>query len=244
MGFGLLLCGYFLLTFMSVGAADYCFITFILGAIITAQALGKLKDYNPRFAWGYAPAGVYGLLAVYHLLLAVDDQFLLGLPVIREAAVLTAVDWATFLCELAMAAVILWSVLELVITIGMEKLRVRSVRNAILTGLWALAQVVMLLFPSFAALENQAPLKLLLLFQLLVYFLNNLLLFSCFRQICPVGEEFGKPSKPSRFKFINDMNARLDEKAERARAEFEANQQKQNGKYSAKNNNRHHKKKK
>lgn len=243
MGFGLLLCAYFILTFMSVGVGNYCFVTYIIGAMIAAQAAGKLKAYNPRFAWVIGFSVAYGLLAVYYTALCVDDWFLLGWP-IRGAVISTVVEWAQFLCELGMTAVILWSSVELSISVGLDKLRVRGIRNGILVGLWAVAQVVMLLFPSFANLDNQAPMKLLFLFQLVLYLLNSLLLFSCFRQICPAGEEFGKPSKPSRFRFVNEINQKLDEKAERARQEFEANRQKQNGKYSAKNNDRHHKKKK
>ena len=79
---------------------------------------------------------------------------------------------------------------------------------------------------------------------LVVYLLNSMFFYSCFSAICPKGEEFGKPSKPSRFKFMNELNRKLDEKNEQARLEYERNLQKQNQKYSAKNNNRHHKKKK
>jgi hypothetical protein len=68
--------------------------------------------------------------------------------------------------------------------------------------------------------------------------------YSCFSAICPQGEEFGKPSKPSRFRFMNELNRKLDEKNEQARLEYERTMQTQNQKYSAKNNNRHHKKKK
>ena len=79
---------------------------------------------------------------------------------------------------------------------------------------------------------------------IVVYFLNSLFLHGCFRHICPAGEEFGKPTKPSRFKFINDINQKLDAKNEQARLEFERNRQQGQQKFSAKNNNRHHKKKK
>ena len=79
---------------------------------------------------------------------------------------------------------------------------------------------------------------------LVVYLLNSFCFYGCFSAICPAGEEFGKPSKPSRFKFINDINRKLDEKNEQARLEYERNLQGSSQKFSAKNNNRHHKKKK
>ena len=84
----------------------------------------------------------------------------------------------------------------------------------------------------------------LFLYLLVVYLLNAICFYGCFSSICPQGEEFGKPSKPSRFKFVNEMNRKLDEKNEQARLEYERNQQQGTQKYSAKNNNRHHKKKK
>ena len=68
MGFGLLLCAYFLFSFMSVAIADYCFATFIIGALVASRAIRGLKDYNPRFGWLYPFAALYGLLAVYHAL--------------------------------------------------------------------------------------------------------------------------------------------------------------------------------
>ena len=102
----------------------------------------------------------------------------------------------------------------------------------------------MLVVPSLAEAGNGALPKVLFLYLLVVYLLNSFCLYGCFSAICPKGEEFGKPSKPSRFRFINEINRKLDEKNEQARLEYEKNQQEKNKKFSAKNNNRHHKKKK
>lgn len=243
MGFGLLLCAYFLFTFMSVGIGDYCFATYIIGAMVAIIAAGKLKDYNPRFNRLYPFAALYGVLAVYFAALVLDDLFLLGLP-IRAAAVGAVVEWLQFVAELGFTLIALWAAGELATSVGLERHRERAYRNMVFTGIGGLAQIVLLAVPSLAEAGNGALPKVLLLYLLVVYLLNSFCFYGCFSAICPKGEEFGKPSKPSRFRFMNEINRKLDEKNEQARLEYERNQQQSNQKYSAKNNNRHHKKKK
>lgn len=243
MGFGLLLCTYFLLTFMSVAIGDYCFATYIIAAMVGLKAVGGLKDYNPRFAWLYPFLAVYGLLSVFHAARVLDDLFLWNLP-IHDGIAHTLGEWIRFVAELGFTLIALWSSAELAASVGLNRHRERSYRNMVFTGIWGVAQIVLLLVPALAAIGNGTLQKILLLYLLVVYLLNSICFYSCFSAICPAGEEFGKPSKPSRFKFINDINRKLDEKNEQARLEYEKNQQQANQKYSAKNNNRHHKKKK
>lgn len=243
MGLGLLLCAYFLLTFMSAGAGDYCFLTYILGAAIAIRAVGKLKPYNPRFRWLLPAAALYGVLAVYYALGIVNDLFLWSLP-LGTWWVTTLVNWGRFLTELGFAAVTLWSLAELAASVGLEKRKGKALRNLSFVGVWAVAQLVLLAVPALANAGNQALLKVLFLYQLILYFLNSVVIYGCFSAICPQGEEFGKESKPSRFRFINEMNRKLDEKNERARLEYEQKKAQDEQKFSAKNNNRHHKKKK
>jgi hypothetical protein len=243
MGFGLLLCAYFLFTFMSVAIGDYCFAAFIIGAMVAAKAVGGLKDYNPRFNWLYPFAALYGLLAIYFAARMLDGLFLWNLP-LYTPLVEGIVEWVKFGTELGFTVIALWSSAEIAASVGLDKHRERAVRNIVFTGIWAVAQVVMLAVPTLATAGGGALQAVLFLYLLLVYLLNAFCLYKCFSSICPQGEEFGKPTKPSRFKFMNELNRKLDEKNEQARLEYEREQQKQNQKYSAKNNNRHHKKKK
>ena len=243
MGFGLLLCSYFLLSFMSVGIQDYCFATYILSAIVATRAIGGLKDYNPRFTWLYPFTVIYGLLAVFYALRTLDLLFLWDLPLLHEGILVTVVDWVHFIGELGFTLIALWSSAELAASVGLDKHRLRGYRNMVFTGIWGLAQLVLLAVPSLAVAGNGALPTVLLLYLLVIYFLNSFCFYRCFVSICPAGEEFGKPTKPSRFKFMNEINRKLDEKSEQARLEFEQKQQ-QKQKFSAKNNNRHHKKKK
>lgn len=243
MGFGLLLCAYFLFTFMSVAIGDYCFATFIIGAMVAAKAISGLRDYNPRFNWLYPFAALYGLLAIYFATKMLDGLLLWNLPLYSPLTE-SIVEWVKFGTELGFTVIALWSSSEIAASVGLDKHRERAVRNVIFTAIWAVGQAVLLAVPALAEAGNGALMKVLLLYLLVVYLLNSFCFYGCFSAICPKGEEFGKPSKPSRFKFMNELNRKLDEKNEQARLEYEKNLQKQNQKYSAKNNNRHHKKKK
>ena len=243
MGFGLLLCSYFLVTLMSVAIGDYCFATFIIGAMVASKAIAGLRDYNPRFNWLYPFVALYGLLGLFFAAKLLDGLFLWKLP-LYSPVVEGIVEWVKFAAEVGFTVISLWSASEIAASVGLDKHRERALRDMIFTGIWAVAQIVMLAVPAVAAAGNGALQKVLFLYLLLVYLLNSFCLYGCFSAICPKGEEFGKPSKPSRFRFMNEINRKLDEKNEQARLEYERTMQTQNQKYSAKNNNRHHKKKK
>ena len=243
MGFGLLLCAYFLFTFMSVAIADYCFATFIIGALVASRAIRGLKDYNPRFGWLYPFAALYGVMAVFFAVRLLDGLFLWDLP-LYSPLVEGIAEWLRFAVEVGFTGIALWSSAELAFSVGLDRHRERAIRNIVFTGIFAVAQVIMLVVPSLATAGGGALQKVLFLYLLLVYLLNSFCFYGCFSAICPQGEEFGKPSKPSRFRFMNELNRKLDEKNEQARLEYERNLQNQNQKYSAKNNNRPHKKKK
>ena len=242
MGFGLHLCAYFLFSFMSVAIGDYCFATFIIGAMVAAKAISGLKDYNPRFNWLYPFAALYGLLAIFYAVKMLDGLLLWNLP-LYGTVVTGIVEWGRFVAEVGFTVIALWSSAEIAASVGLDRHRERAVRCMVFTGIWALGQMVMLTVPALAAAGNGALTTVLFLYLLVIYLLNSFCFYGCFSAICPKGEEFGKPSKPSRFRFMNELNRKLDEKNEQARLEYERNLQKQNQKYSAKNNNRHHKKK-
>ena len=243
MGFGLLLCAYFLFTFMSVAIENYCFATFIIGAMVAGRAITGLKDYNPRFNWLYPFAALYGVMAIFFAARELDTLFLWNLP-LYTPLIEGIAEWVKFVTELGFTVIALWSSAEIAASVGLDKHRLRAVRNMVFTGIWAVAQVVMLVVPGLASAGGGALQTVLFLYLLVIYLLNAFCFYGCFSAICPQGEEFGKPSKPSRFKFINEINEKLDAKNEQARLEYEKNRQKANQKYSAKNNNRHHKKKK
>ncbi len=255
MGLGWLLCSYFVLHCMTAGIpglssdnpfADLVCILYLVGALAGIRAIEKLKDYNPRFMWLSAPIAVYALLAVFSLVRFICMSVIMtdALSFLSNDTVLRLAEWIQFAAELSFSMIALWSTAELAASVGLDKHQARAWRNVIFVGMWAAAQLVMWIVPALAAAGNQALLKVLMLYQLVVYLLNSFHFYRCFSAICPQGEEFGKPSKPSRFAFMNELNRKLDEKNERARLEYERKQAAEHQKFSAKNNNRQHKKKK
>lgn len=253
MGLGLLLCAYFVLTFMSVGIGNYgfLFLTYFVGAAVTISAVGKLKPYNPRFAWLLPFSVLYGVLALYFAVDKLADVFLWNLPLISGGVIVQIVGGLQTVAELGYTLVALLALAELCASVGLDRRRDKGMRNIAFVVILAIGQAAIIVItlvghPAGMARTEVLPVlqALLFVYQLVVYLFNSLFFYGCFSNICPQGEEFGKPSKPSRFRFINEMNRKLDEKNEQARLEYEKTLAEQNKKFSAKNNDRHHKKKK
>ncbi len=215
MGFGLLLCGYFVLTLMSVGVGEYSFACYVIGGLISLRATLSLKDYCPKFALASVVSALYILLGVYHGITYVDNLFLWGLMPIGNTVdnILQAVGYAL---ELGYHAFILLAVIDLTGELEMLKRRSRAMTNLVLAAIWGVGQMVLVAYPPLATFQANVFPKMLLLWALVCYVLNVFLLHSCYQNICPAGEEFGKESKPSRFGFINRLNQKIDEKSAKA----------------------------
>lgn len=233
MGFGLLLCGYFTITLASVGMGDYRFLAYLLGGWLCVSATAKLKAYNPRFLLPLGVSVAYMALGIYDGFVMLDTTFLWGLMPINHVLD-TVIDVLKLVINLALHGTMLWSIIELTHSLGMDKLRTRAIRNLISMVIYFIGEIVVLTVPAAATLENQAIPRLLLLYLLVCYLLNSWLLFSCYQNICPAGEEYGKPSKPSRFAFINKLNDKFDEKAARAMREQMAYQAEKQAKRQSK----------
>jgi hypothetical protein len=200
---------------MSFGAGEYSFAAYIIGGTVSMVAAGKLYEYKHRFALCIGTSVAYMVLGAYDAVGCLDTMLLWELPLFGEA-VSEVVDVVRFALELAHTLCLLWAVMDLSAAAGVEKVHGGAVRNAVLTGLWAVGQLVLVLFPAVAAFENQTITKILLLYQILLYLLNAWLLFRAYQLICPEGEENGRDRKPSRFAFVNTVRNKLDEKTERA----------------------------
>ena len=218
MGFGWLLCGYFILMLTSMGMGEYTFVAYLIGGVITANAAGKLKDYCPRFLFTLGFAAVYSLIGLYQGFLWMDDLFLWDLP-IRNQWANELVESLRFLAEAGLHASIFLGIYELATSLDLQKIRARTLRNAIFVGVWTLGQVVFMLFPSLYTFEDGAITQILILFSIVCYVLNAILLFSCYQYICDEEDVNGRERKPSRIKFVNDIRRKMDERTERAMQE-------------------------
>ncbi|MBE6586520.1 MAG: hypothetical protein E7645_08420 [Ruminococcaceae bacterium] len=244
MGFGLLLCGYFILTFMSFAIGEYTFATYIIGAVVVANAALKLKEYCPRFGMLMAAAGIYIFLGMYDTLNFLDELFLWDVMPTGQTLDFVVAE-VRFFAELFFHAMLLWSVMSIAADVEENSIRKKAIRNTILIAVWGAGQLVLLIFPAVASFQNQFFTKLLLLFVMVCYILVTLMLHACFRDICPAGEELYKEPKRSRFAFINKMNDKFDEKSTKAlreTIEYSQNKQKEREeKRKSKNSQRKHK---
>lgn len=235
MGFGWLLCGYFILMLTSIGMGEYTFIAYLIGGVIAVNAAGKLKDYCPRFLFTLGFAAVYCLIGLYQGFVWLDDLFLWGLPV--------HVQWVTqltetirFLAEVGLHASMFLAIYELSTSLDLQKIRTRTLRNAIFVGIWTLGQLALLFFPLLYTMEGGAIAQILLLFSIACYVLNAILLFTCYQYICDEADVNGRERKPSRFAFVNNIRGKLDERTERAmreRTEYEKRKQEERRKTTA-----------
>ena len=187
MGFGLLLAGYFTLTFLSFAVGDYAFAFYAVGGAVSFIAAGKLYEYKHRFgitvatSLGWIALGVYGAVAF------LGEVFLWELPLPGMDA--TVPNLVLFLLQLVHTAGLLSATDCLARQVGAEKVKSAIPWDAGILGTWAVGQVVLLLFPAVAAFEDQTVTKIVLLIQLIGYLMVCLTLLRAYRMICPAGEE-------------------------------------------------------
>ena len=217
MGFGLLLCGYFFLSMMSVGVGEYVFATYLIGGVVSLWAAVKLKDYCTRFVLCGVTSVLYILIALYFALSVFNDWFLLDLSfAVAQGTVYSVVELVSVLVEFCHTVFLLWAIYDLSRSLSIDRVYAPALRNILLTGVWVVCEIVLAASPVLREFENQALMKILLLYKLVLYMLIAWLIFRAYRYICPAGEENGKPVKRSRFNFINRLQDKLNEKSERA----------------------------
>ena len=144
MGFGLLLAGYFTLTFLSFAVGNYAFAFYAVGGAVSFIAAGKLYEYKHRFgitvatSLGWIALGVYGAVAF------LGDVFLWELPLPGMDA--TVPNLVLFLLQLVHTAGLLSATDCLARQVGAEKVKSAIPWDAGILGTWAVGQVILLLF--------------------------------------------------------------------------------------------------
>ena len=210
-----MLCAYFMLTFMPVGMGEYSFAVYVIGGILSIKATWSLKDYCPKFRIVSLLSLGYVLLGTYLGVAYVDTIFLWGVMPAGDVAT-NVVQAITYALELGYHIFMLLSVMWLTAELELPKLQAKAKTNLALALVWGLGQIALLVIPGAAAFQAQVFPKMLLLWSLVCYILNVLLLHGCFQNICPAGEEYGKEPKPSRFGFINRINQKMQERNAKA----------------------------
>ncbi len=217
MGFGLMLAGYFTLTFLSFAVGDYAFAFYAVGGAVSFIAAGNLYEYKHRFGITVATSAAWIVLGVYGAVSFLGEVFLweFPLPGLDE----TVPNVILFALQLIHTAGLLYATGSLAKSVGAEKVSAAVPWDAAMLGVWAAGQIVLLAFPAVAAFEDQTITKIVLLIQLIGYLMVCWTLLRAYQLICPAGEEAGAPRRRSRFAWVNRINDKMEERSRRAMEE-------------------------
>lgn len=214
MGFGILFLSYFLAFFVPLSYLH------IIGYAGVAWALYKLKDYRPAFAravWWLIPLGV---CCLYHILASVLSLLpSMGLAEVQLPFVNATVTAVVSMIESALILCFHFMLLRGLRGFASE-LELPEIVKRSDWGLWLVSIqcscyiLAMILELAGMALPLFSVIALLLQFVWSIFNLYNL--FTCYMYICPEGDE-SMERAPSRFGFVNEFRARMDERDLRAR---------------------------
>ncbi len=209
MGFGILFLGYCIAAIFSM-LGTYSFIGMLIGYVMMFWALSELRKYAPTF--------LYAIIACVLMIFCSFFESFAGIDTLLRLGMLTNMQWLgdtfeiiEFVIELIFNIALLYGIADLARRVDFPDIRVKAFRNMIFVGIYNCFQLF--LFLPFDFIQNDLSfLYSLLVILMLVYTALNLaLIFKCYAFICPQGDE-EMERKPSRFEFINKINARNDAK--------------------------------
>ena len=209
MGFGLLFLGYIIAAMFSM-LGTYSFIGMLIGYVMMFWGLSELRKYCPTFLYAIIACVLMIFCSFFESFAGIDT--LLGLGMLTNTVWLTkAFEIIEFAIELIFNIMLLYGIADLARRVDFPDIRVKAFRNMIFVGIYNLFHLF--LFLPFDFIQNDLSfLYSLLVILMLVYTVLNLaLIFKCYAFICPQGDE-EMERKPSRFEFINKINARNDAK--------------------------------
>lgn len=222
MGFGWLLCGYFISTFMTFhGAGNF---VRLLGYGLIICSAKKLRRYHDSFLWMEIGAilmlCVTGALAFSDVTGFLYENLVLNTKFVSDG-VRDGIGYAEQIVSLIFQTSMLYAIRDIAKETEVKKVSDGAVRNFVFLCMYYLAYAVNLLITT----ENQKVLVALAGSVWILYFacilLNHWLIFSAYAQICDE-EDVDMAQKPSRFAFVNRFREKTEEKNQRAREEYEA----------------------
>ena len=221
MGFGMMLVGY-LITYV-VALNTYGAAFRLLGYAIMAYAAYKLASYEGKFKLVLCAAianVISSVLGVAQLVCKfLYDNMLTSVNPFGERYVLVMTYVEATLVLVFQVALIL-AVRKIAKDTEVNKIELNAGRNLFFVGLYYVMSIVGYLpLPFKADYVKYMGLPLTLLYFAWIAFQIGLL-GSCYARICDEGD-VEMERKPSRFAFVNQFRAELDEKQERARASAE-----------------------
>ena len=235
MGFGILIFGYFAMFAFSL--TQTYFFADIIGACITIYAFSKLAAYNRLFNKAMAAACAFLLLCA---LTAVSLMFTIY-PTDGTAALLV-----NLLKSVAAAVMHVYTFLGargIALGAGADKLADKAEHRLIATLIYYVISVLVTLICTLGNLESRYIGMALLLYWIVCLIMNLVFFYRCFAVLCPADEDESSP-KQSRFKLINQIDAKMDDFQENNRRFTKTSQNEAKKKAAEKKAAHSHKKKK
>lgn len=204
MGFGFLLSGYFIGQVMSMTFYAWAFRLAGYGMICLGAI--RLCEYFTHFRYVYASAGLMLLSAALDAVNAVWTLAAGSVPEwLGQAALLN--QWAALVLTLLFHFTLLRSVKLAAEEVGLSDLRV----TAITDFLWVAVGELLYLLSNAGLIDVRIPWIAQLVWSVIV----AVLLFNCYRLICPAGDE-EMPRRESKFAFVNKFSAALEKREQEA----------------------------
>ena len=209
MGFGILFFGYFVMFAFSL--SSMYFFADIIGAVITAYAFTKIAQYN-RY---YNTATVFALLfLLFSAVKAADLMF----DIYPDGYISLAVNMLRLAAAAVMHIFMFLGARGIALGAGAAKLPKNAERNMVMTLLYyASYAVITNITINDEVLDGYLDMMLLLYF-LVCFILNLVFIYRCYAVLAPADEDITE-RKPSRFKLINKIDAKMDE-IEKSKQEY------------------------
>ena len=207
MGFGLLFFGYFAAFLMSLNA--YGFVFAMIGYYVIFVALQRISEYKHSILRCIPPLAVMFLCSAAEAVNAALGTAQLASPFDSEMATvilssLTLVSSLTFHVFLFLSLMALGKDTDLIDVVSSAK------TNIAFIALFFTANLTVMFF------SNQYVMMVAVILRILFPLFALALIYKCFHKIC-APDDVDMPIKPSRFKFVNDMRAKQEQKAEETR---------------------------
>lgn len=207
MGFGLLFFGYFATFLMSLNS--YGFIFAMIGHYVIFLSLQKLSEYKYTILRCISPLAVMFLCSATESVNSILGAAEITSPLTSDIATiilsyLSLISSLIFHIFLFLAIISLGQDTELPDVISLAKTNLALIIVFFTTNLVAML------------LSNQYVMITAVFLRILFPLFSLALIYKCFHKIC-APDDVDVPIRPSRFKFINDMRAKQERKAEETR---------------------------
>ena len=222
MGFGWLLCGYFISTFMTFHVMGN-FVR-LLGYGLILMAAGRLRRYHDSFM--LLEVGAILMLAVAGMLAFSDTTDFLYRGLILDTKIVSesvrvVMGYVEQIASLVFQTALLYSIRAIAKETEVRRVSDGAVRNFVFLCMYCAVYALNLLID----VKDQKLMVALAGSVWILYFacilLNHWLIFSAYADICDE-DDVDMAQKPSRFAFVNRLREKTEEKNQKARAEYEA----------------------